>query len=126
MTERAIATLETDRLARAAATRKQQQWSGSDGRSADVARAAQALFKAIVAEAEFRQAGHDFLDAAEGLDRGRIVRYAGRLLLLRLKNKPNPGEFAAWQDTAEIAFWRDLERLFGWVNVGDLDPEGRA
>jgi hypothetical protein len=103
-----------------------KQQCSSDGRSAAVARAAQALSKAIVAEAEFRQAGHEFLDAAEGLDRGRVVRYAGRLLLLRLKNKPPPGEFTAWQDMAETAFWRDLERLFGWVNVGNLDPEGRA
>jgi hypothetical protein len=113
-----------ENLARAAATRK-QQWS-SDGRSVAVARASQALFKAIVAEAEYRHAGHEFLNAAEGLDRGRIVRYAARLLLLRLKNKPPPGEFTAWQDIAETAIWRDLEHLFGWVNVDDLDPEGSA
>ena len=124
MTNRAVASQETDRLARAAATRK-YQWS-NDGRSDAVARSSQALLNAVVAEAEYHHAGHEFLNAAEGLDRGRIVRYAARLLLLRLKNKPPPGEFAVWQDNAETAIWRDLERLFGWVNVGDLDPEGRA
>jgi RNA polymerase sigma factor (sigma-70 family) len=69
----------------------------------------------------YRQAGHEFLDAADGLDRGRIVRYAGRLLLLRLKNKPPPGEVAAWQDIAETAFRAALT-----VALAELPADQRA
>jgi hypothetical protein len=48
-----------ENLVRTAATRKQQQWV-NDGRSAAVARAAQALFNTIVAEADTAKPATNF------------------------------------------------------------------
>jgi hypothetical protein len=71
-------------------------------------RVAQLLFDVVVAEAKFHRAGHDFLDAASGIDRGIIVRHAAKCLCQRMTNTPSLA-------MAETAIWRDLEHIFGWV-----------
>jgi hypothetical protein len=83
--------------------------------------AAQLLFDAIVAEAKFHAAGHDFLDAAAGIDRGVLVHHAALRLRDKIRNKD---KFKL--DEAKAAVWRSLEHVFGWTDVSSIEPRGNA
>jgi hypothetical protein len=85
----------------------------------DIDVAAQPLLDAICAEAIYRSAGRDFLDAAAGIDRGALARRTAELLRERMRTKPP-------LLMAERAIWRDLESIFGWTHVVELRSEGRA
>jgi hypothetical protein len=78
-------------------------------------RAAAALFRVIVSEADFCEAGRDFLASASSLDRGELVAHAAARLAAALPNA-SPAE-------ARRAIWRDVHRLFRWR---DVKPEWRA
>jgi hypothetical protein len=80
--------------------------------------AAAALFRVIVSEADFCDAGRDFLASARRLDRGELVAHAAARLAAAL-----PDASAA---EARSAVWHDVRRLFGWYDVADLKPEGAA
>jgi hypothetical protein len=81
-------------------------------------RATSALFRVIVSEDDFRNAGRDFLASARSLDRGELVAHAAARLAAALPNA-SPAE-------ARRAIWQDVHRLFRWRDVADLRPEGRA
>jgi len=83
------------------------------------------LFAVIVADGQFSHAGHEFLDAAAGLDRGVIIRRASERLRERLRNK-NKHSAATVVAMAETAFWNDVTRIFGWVDVARLEAQGSA
>jgi hypothetical protein len=87
-----------------------------------VARAAAALLDVVVAEGKYRIAGNAFLELADGLDQGRIARYAAALICLRMGER---GHQPA-QAEAELAVWGDLQRIFGWENLNHLEPAGAA
>jgi hypothetical protein len=80
--------------------------------------AAQLLLQTVVAEAQFRRAGQAFLEAAEGLDQREIVERAAASLCRQLPS-------AKMADALDAA-WADVERLFGWRNLSDLEPGGSA
>jgi hypothetical protein len=81
-------------------------------------RATTALFRLIVSEADFRDAGRAFLASARSLDRGELVAHAAERLVARLPNA-SPTE-------ARRAVWCDVRRLFGWCDLADLETRGRA
>jgi hypothetical protein len=87
-------------------------------RDTRVSDAPQLLLQTVVAEAKFRRAGREFLAAARGIDQRRIVRSAAGLIAERCPSAPI--------DRALDVAWKDAERLFGWVDVDELEPQGRA
>jgi hypothetical protein len=89
-----------------------------DVRDSRVNEAAQLLLQAVVAEGKFRRAGREFLNVAKDIDQRRIIRRAADLLNERYPSAP--------ADRALEVAWRDARRLFGWVDVADLEPRGQA
>jgi hypothetical protein len=77
------------------------------------------LWLTIGAEGKFVQAGREFLESSHGLDQAAIVRaVAAHLVRTFSKN--------ATIDEAERAVWRDVNRLFGWHDLAEIECGGRA
>jgi hypothetical protein len=84
----------------------------------NVERAAELLLKTIVDEGRFVQTGREFLDAANGLNRDEIMKATAVRLTIKVPK--------ATLDQAEQAIRRDLNRLFGWRDVAELEIAGHA
>jgi hypothetical protein len=82
-------------------------------------RAAAALLAALVADQHSKQADAKFRSLAGGVDRGRIVRYAGMRAQLRLRSRLSPGQI-------EAELWRQVERIFSAKSLARLEPRGSA
>jgi hypothetical protein len=78
---------------------------------------AQLLLRVVVAEAQCRRYGREFLAATAGLDQRQVVENIAAWLSTSLRATP-----------AEVLpeVWADVGRLFNWHDVSDLDPRGRA
>ena len=102
------------------ARRRRVRSAASSSKTADqrLERAAAALFRLIVSEAAFRDAGRDFIISARSLDRGAVVAHAAARLAAALPNSSRA--------EANSALWRDVQRLVRWHDVADLEAQGRA
>jgi hypothetical protein len=85
---------------------------------AEIDAAAKAFLETVVAEAKLRQAGTAFLDASRGLNQQQIIQRAATRITRGLPH--------ADLGQAARAAWRDAQRLFGWCDISELDPRGRA
>jgi hypothetical protein len=76
------------------------------------------LLAAVEGELRFIEDGREFLKAAQGLDRGRVVERAAEQVCAELPN-------ASLGDACAVV-WRDARRVFGWCDLTTLEPTGAA